>query len=113
MKIFIAACATLLVSLPAFADEVIVPGKDRINASLTGHLGYDLALLMKDKVLTTEFPLLLSEAREPVTLASTDETSARTLVSEGGMGGIYYASEEDVARDAILIADPEYSPEDE
>lgn len=91
---------------PIFTD-------DSDNASTTDHkLSYKLSKLWDQQVLgddVDDIAIMSQMIKEPVAYASSSETKAEieTIEEPVGLGGPYYASEEDVARDAVLTPETE------
>lgn len=87
-------------------------------ASETEGMNYRLSKIWDEQVLGNDMPDEMASADqtiEPYAVASTEETDT---VTEYGVGGPYYESEADVARDAVLteptiaevaMADPQFS----
>lgn len=76
------------------------------TSGTTSVMSHHLAHLWESGVLSADTTAITENPETPIRLSSTDqETDLRTEDAEPeyGYGGIYYESEEDVARDAILL----------
>ncbi|MAK62834.1 MAG: hypothetical protein CMK09_17840 [Ponticaulis sp.] len=96
--------------LPESDTEIFDYDTDDVTVPTENNSSYENANVWDQQVIGDDLQEMAEETNRPIGATSTEETGVET---ETALGGIYYESEADVARDAELTPEPEIEVEGE